>query len=106
MRLIILLVILLSASTVLAQGRPIPPGVRQADQAEAQSQKDIPPPTNQKTSIDPSKLKHDADELAALAQSIPPDVDKTIKGVLPSDLNEKLKRIEKLSKQLRSQISR
>lgn len=55
--------------------------------------------------VDQAKLRHDADELAALAQSVPPEVDQTAKGVLPKDLAEKLKRIEKLAKQLRSQIS-
>jgi hypothetical protein len=51
------------------------------------------------------KLKHDAEELAALAESVPSDVDQTTKGLLPKDLREKLKRIEKLAKQLRSQLS-
>ncbi|HEX8816530.1 MAG TPA: hypothetical protein VF753_13620 [Terriglobales bacterium] len=52
-----------------------------------------------------AKLKHDADELAYLAQSVPADVDQTTKGLLPQDLAKKLKRIQELSKQLRSQIS-
>ncbi|HEX8816531.1 MAG TPA: hypothetical protein VF753_13625 [Terriglobales bacterium] len=52
------------------------------------------------------KLRHDADELAYLAQSIPTDVDKTTKGLLPKDLAVKLKKIEELSKSLRTKISR
>jgi hypothetical protein len=84
--------------------RPIPPGVRKAEQAEAQNERDTPSPTPHRT-IDVGKLKHDADELAALAQSIPPDVDQTARGVLPKDLGAKLKRIEKLAKQLRSQLN-
>jgi hypothetical protein len=51
------------------------------------------------------RLRHDADELAYLAQSIPPDVDKTAKGLLPKDLALKLKRIEELSKQLRTGLA-
>jgi len=51
------------------------------------------------------KLKQDADQLATLAQLIPSDVDQTTKGILPKDLDQRLKRIEKLAKQLRSQIS-
>jgi hypothetical protein len=43
--------------------------------------------------------------LAALAQSVPPDIDQTAKGILPKDLGQKLKRIEKLAKQLRGQLS-
>jgi len=85
--------------------RPIPPGVRQADQTEEQTQKNIPPPASPHATVDYAKLKHDADELASLAQSIPPAVDQTTQGVLPQDLAERLKRIEKLAKRLRSQIS-
>ncbi|MGA8213040.1 MAG: hypothetical protein WB799_05575 [Candidatus Sulfotelmatobacter sp.] len=103
-RLIVWLGILFCASALFAQ-RPGSPSLRQADQAEAQSQKDMPPPLNQRAPIDFAKLRHDADELAGLAQSVPPEVDQTTKGVLPKDLGEKLKRIEKLAKQLRSQIS-
>jgi hypothetical protein len=84
--------------------RPIPPGVRRAEQAQAQNERDSPAPTPHRT-IDLDKLKHDADELAALAQSVPPDVDKTTKGVLPKDLGAKLKRIEKLAKHLRNMLN-
>jgi hypothetical protein len=89
----------------LAQ-RPIPPGVREADKADVQSQQNIPPPSVQRASVDPAKLKRDADELASLAASIPSAVNQTTMGVLPKDLDQKLRRIEKLAKQLRSQISR
>lgn len=98
------LAILFCTPAMFAQ-RPGAPSLDQAAQAEAKSQKDMPPPLNQRATIDPVKLKHDADELAALAQSVPPEVDQTTKGLLPKDLSEKLKRIEKLAKQLRSQIS-
>jgi hypothetical protein len=98
-------VILSCAAPLSAQSRPVAPGIRQADQAEAQSQKDIPPAMNSRITIDPAKLRRDADELATLAQSVPTEVDQTTKGVLPKDLNDKLKRIEKLAKQLRSRIS-
>lgn len=55
---------------------------------------------------DPAKVKKDAAELARLAQSIPPGVDQVANGKLPKDLADRLKRIEKLSKQLRREISR
>ena len=99
-----LLALLLSAAAAQAQ-RPGPPGMRQADQAEAQHERNIPPPPNPRRTIDFDKLKRDADELAALAQSVPSGIDQTAKGVLPKDLSEKLKRIEKLAKGLRSQIT-
>jgi len=51
-----------------------------------------------------AKLKHDADELATLAQSVPADIERVQSGTLPKDLLEKLKRVEKLAKKLRSQL--
>jgi hypothetical protein len=52
-----------------------------------------------------AQARQDADELAKLAQSIPGDVDKVSKGQLPTDLAARLKRIEKLSKQLRRDLA-
>jgi len=96
-------IILLVASTAVAQ-TAIPPGVRQADKAEAQTEKNVPPPRAQATPVDMAKLKHDADELATLAQSVPADIERVQSGTLPKDLLEKLKRVEKLAKKLRSQL--
>jgi hypothetical protein len=98
--------VLLAATSAQAQAKQIPPGVRQADQTEAQTQKDIPPPSITPTlHLDLAKLRQDADELARIAQTIPTDVASLQKGLLPKDMDGKLKRIEKLSKQLRSQIN-
>lgn len=96
--------VLLAASLLLAQTR-IPPGVRQFDQVEAQTDKSIPPPIEQRAHLDMAKLGQEADELARIAQTIPPDVASIQKGILPKDVIEKLKQIEKLSKHLRSQIN-
>jgi hypothetical protein len=97
---------LFAASSALAQGRQIPPGIRQADQTEAQTQKDIPSPSiSSHMHVDLAKLHQDADELARISQTIPSDVALIQKGLLPKDMTEKLKQIEKLSKHLRSQIS-
>jgi hypothetical protein len=54
--------------------------------------------------IDPARVRNRADELAKLASGIPSDIDQVGKGLLPKDLNDKLKRIEKLSKQLRQEL--
>lgn len=54
---------------------------------------------------DLAKMKKQAEELAKLAQSIPPDIDKVSKGQLSKDLPSRLKRIDKLSKQLRRELS-
>jgi predicted Rossmann fold nucleotide-binding protein DprA/Smf involved in DNA uptake len=53
-----------------------------------------------------AQLRRDAQELARLAQLIPAEVHQVESGVLPKDLDGQLKRIEKLSKQLRREISR
>jgi hypothetical protein len=98
-----LLVVLFVASSARAQ-RPRPPGLQQADQAEQQADKNIPPPTSKQARIDVAKLRQEADELARLAQTIPADVSSIQQGLLPRDTSEKLKQIEKLSKHLRSQI--
>ena len=86
--------------------RPIPPGIRQADKAQEDAQRNIPPPLYQRSPTNLAKLRKDAAELATLAQAIPADIDQTEKGILPKNLAEKLKRIEKLAKQLRSQVTR
>jgi hypothetical protein len=97
--------VLLAASLILAQAKPIPPGVRQADQAEAQTEKNVPPPMAQRAHLDLARLGQEADELAGIAQTIPPDVASIQQGKLPKDVIEKLKQIEKLCKRLRSQIN-
>ena len=51
-------------------------------------------------------MQRNADELASLARTIPPDIELTAKGLLAKDLASRLKKIEKLAKQLRSEISR
>jgi hypothetical protein len=53
---------------------------------------------------DPAKLTTDAKQLAKLADEIPSLVEQANKGVLSKDLRERLKRIEKLSKQLRRDL--
>jgi hypothetical protein len=53
-----------------------------------------------------AQLQRDAKELARLAQLIPAEIHQVESGVLPKDLDGQLKRIEKLSKQLRREISR
>jgi hypothetical protein len=95
--------VLFAASPLLAQD-PRVPGVRQGEQAQTQVEKDIPPPIQPHAQLDMARLHQDADQLAKLAQTIPSDVLRIQSGVLPKDMSEKLKQIEKLSKHLRSQI--
>jgi hypothetical protein len=84
-------------------GRPIPPGVRDADK---QGNAPIEAPAQAVTKpIDRAALKQEADELARLSAAIPSEVDHVAQGQLPKDLAEQLKRIEKLAKHLRSEVS-
>jgi hypothetical protein len=87
-----------------AQGTPIRPGIRQADQAESQTEKNIPPPSNAQAKVDLAKVGKEADELARLAQTIPSDVASIQNGMLPKDVLQKLRQIEKLTKRLRSEL--
>ena len=101
-----LFLLALLVSTVGLAQRPVPYGVREADATEEQTQKNIPPPPQPTVRIDRDKMGRQADELSRLAQTIPIDVAGMNKGLLAKDAADKLKRIEKLAKQLRGEISR
>jgi hypothetical protein len=102
---ILLFALLLSASAAFAQG-PIPPdGQLQAAQAERESEKSVPPPIQERRSVDFAKVKGDADELLILSQSIHSGIDNVGKGMLQKDLIDKLKQMEKLSKRLRGELT-
>jgi len=51
------------------------------------------------------KLQDDASQLAELAKSLPADINQVNRGLLPKEVIEKLKRIEKLSKRLRNELA-
>ena len=79
---------------------PTPPAPAVADAPAS------PTPKYTRHHPDILSMEREAKELAALAASIPGDIDQIKKDLLPSDTLDKLKRIEKLSKQLRSQMQR
>jgi len=54
--------------------------------------------------VDPEKLSQEAVELAKLSAAIPAEIDRVNQGQIPKDLAERVKRIEKLAKQLRTEI--
>ena len=97
-----LLILSLGAASQ-AQSKPVPPARRELQRYEAMHTDE--PPQVQPAHIDQPQLEREAEELFRLAQSVRPDVERLGQGMLPKDVVEKLKRIEKLSKQLRSQIS-
>jgi hypothetical protein len=98
---------LLSCALVMGGqgGHPIPPGIKEADKLSNPAD-ERPQVTAKRRSVDPAQLDRDAKELARLAQLIPSQVQQVGRGRLPKDLDGQLKRIEKLSKQLRREISR
>ena len=100
----LLFVLLIFTSLTWAQ-RNGPTGQRQADRAEDQFQKTVPPPIPQQSSVDFAKLKSDADQLIVLSQSIHSGINDVQKGMLPKDLLDKLKQVEKLSKRLRGELA-
>lgn len=54
--------------------------------------------------FNPARACTDAQQLAALANKVPAEVDQLTKGALPKDLVSQLKQIEKLAKRLRGEI--
>jgi hypothetical protein len=62
-------------------------------------------PATSSRQIDLAQLQKEADDLARTAQTIPSDVANVRKGILPKDVIEKLKQIEKLSKRLRTELN-
>jgi hypothetical protein len=54
---------------------------------------------------DLTQAQREAEELARTAQSIPADVSKVREGMLPKDVIEKLKTVEKLAKRLRMELN-
>ena len=78
-----------------------PPQVRQHPPSDEPPQ---PGEQGNRPKIDTAQAKRDADQLAKLAGEIPSAVDQANKGVVSKDLNERLKRIEKLSKRLRREL--
>ncbi len=59
----------------------------------------------QRPKLDLQKIKSEANELAKLAQTVPSEINQVGYGAVSKDLSENLKKIEKLSKQLRHDLS-
>jgi hypothetical protein len=94
--------VLLPAATFGGQEKPLPPGRKELKNYQITHPDE--PPAVTKPQRDPLQLQKEAAELASLAQSIPPAVDNVSKGLLPKDVLEKLKRIEKISKHMRAEL--
>lgn len=92
------------SSLALAQtaAHPNPPGLREAEKHQPVIE---PPRPAQRQRIDPAQLKQEADELMKLADTVPAQIEEVALGQIPKDLNDRLRRIEKLAKRLRSHIA-
>jgi hypothetical protein len=97
---------LISECSRAQQDRPFSPGIRDAHQVDLQAERNIPAPLVARAKVNPAAVQQDANELADIAQSLPALVNQTTRGILSTDLNKKLKRIEKLSKRLRGELAR
>jgi hypothetical protein len=82
---------------------PYPPALRHIEKHPPVIESPAPPPAQQ---IDLVQLRRDAEELAKLSQSVPVDMEQIANGLLPKDVVDKLKRIEKLSKRLHGELLR
>jgi flagellar motor protein MotB len=89
---------------VLQSSLPLPPGHQAANQATRESEKVEPPAPSHRT-ISAAELQQQADELLSLAQQVHTGTQRAAQGLLDKDLKDKLKRIEKLSKKLRDELS-
>jgi hypothetical protein len=80
--------------------------MRHAQELEQQNERGFPPPDPSRRSLSITQLNTEAAQLAELAASVPQGVQNAGMGLLERDLLEKLKRIEKLSKHLRTELDR
>jgi prefoldin subunit 5 len=63
------------------------------------------PSTSSVRQINIDQVNAETQELRRLADGLPLQIDQVTKGQMPKDLAENLKRIEKLAKHLRSEIT-
>jgi len=107
--LIALLVALISAAALPQRQpkypAPPPPLSTGPDPGTGPNPQLVPSPITAKRHVDLIKLQENADELSKLSQTIPADLTAVRHSTLPKDLLDKLKRIEKLSKHLRRELT-
>ena len=72
---------------------------------EIQAQKHLSP-EDMRARLANVQFQKDAKELAELCALVPQDMDEIRQGLLSQDLPERLKRVEKLSKRIREQLTR
>ena len=83
--------------------RAKPPGITAGDQAANQPVE--APSQNRSRKIDIDQVKQEGEELRKLADAVPAQIQQVSTNQLPKDLPDNLKRIERLAKHLRSELS-
>lgn len=102
-RITLSVVFLLGTFCTAQSSRPVPAGMRHAHELEMQNE-NLAPSAIPERGINPAAMQSEAQQLAELAASVPPGIQKANRGLLQKDLIQRLKQIEKLSKHLRSQL--
>jgi len=99
----VLLFLLLAflCGAIQAQNRPVDNAARVMN---ARAEHSFPMPVARQK-VDPAEVKAEADQLARLAQLIPSQITQIEHGMLPKDLDQNLKQIEKLTKHLRRELN-
>jgi hypothetical protein len=69
------------------------------------SQPGVWPKQGIKRQVDVTQLKIEAQDLRRLVEALPVQIDSIGNGVLPKELIENLKKIEKISKRIRSEVT-
>jgi hypothetical protein len=90
---------LVMAAAQTSHHMPTPPEPMDPQSHKTEQQQTLP------RRIDSAQIQKEADDLARMAETIPADVASVRKGMLPKDVIDKLKQIEKLSKRLRAELN-
>jgi|SRR5579862_2280764 len=77
---------------------------QQVDQHQMRASRVVVPPPPDVKAARLNALHHDATELSALSAAVQSDLSRLQNGMLAKDLNENLKKLEKLSKKVRREM--
>ena len=104
--LLLLAVFLTPTTNSNGQGRVLVPGLREGEKQISAANAALDPPAFQsRRPLDGAALSRDALELARLSSIVPGQIEELRAGKVHKDLADELKRIEKLAKHLRSEVS-
>ena len=107
MKTIVLSVVMVVCCALLAAPQQLPPNaqVHHPIQQEPKPAVNNTPIMEVGRKPDLTHVKEEAGELSKLVESVSSGVNQAQKGIVPKDLGQNLKKIEKLSKRLRSELA-